>query len=537
MLLKRIIVCVFVCLVMGSPCGRAASILSVGAVGASSHHMNLIRVGKELCKRGHTFTVLVSDTDTKSRRVLQQRAFPGLHVITFRGPPGIGSEDWAASMSRDPQVSAAQLFADHRAMAEVLHKDNATIQQLKDAEFDLILRDACYWPAALLQDTLGIDSVELWPVGIMLPWLWESEFSLPNPVAYLPQLGMDFTPNMTFWQRVRNYLQNLLVKAALLPTIRADQKHVVQSTGQSFRTYATGVSSSAAAIAVGDWSLENPVPLPPKVHMVGPILLEEAKPLPADLNIFLDTAMSTGRGVAYVSMGTLVVLTADEARSMAAALSALDSFVLWKLDHAHLPGNMTWDSLQAGSNIKLVDWAPQNDVLAHPAVKLFVTQSGINSLYEAAYNAVPMVSVPIIGDQINNAAKAKYHGIALTVNPDKLILVNGKLLQQAMERVLQDAIFKENAIKVSKRLRNRPRHSAELAADVVERVLATGGDDYLSTAEHTLSWWQLSLVDVKLFLLTTSCLLLALVVGLLSAGRHMLSKRCRGRYTNKSKAA
>jgi len=68
-------------------------------------------------------------------------------------------------------------------------------------------------------------------------------------------------------------------------------------------------------------------------------------------------------------------------------------------------GNMTWESLQVGSNIKFVDWAPQTDVLAHPAVKLFVTQSGINSLYEAAYNAVPMVSVPIIGDQINNAAK------------------------------------------------------------------------------------------------------------------------------------
>ncbi len=68
-------------------------------------------------------------------------------------------------------------------------------------------------------------------------------------------------------------------------------------------------------------------------------------------------------------------------------------------------GNMTWESLQVGSNIKFVDWAPQFDVLAHPAVKLFLTQSGINSLYEAAYNAVPMVSVPIIGDQINNAAK------------------------------------------------------------------------------------------------------------------------------------
>ena len=66
---------------------------------------------------------------------------------------------------------------------------------------------------------------------------------------------------------------------------------------------------------------------------------------------------------------------------------------------------MTWESLQVAPNIKLIDWAPQNDILAHPGVKLFLTQSGINSLYEAAYNAVPMVSVPIIGDQVNNAAK------------------------------------------------------------------------------------------------------------------------------------
>lgn len=55
--------------------------------------------------------------------------------------------------------------------------------------------------------------------------------------------------------------------------------------------------------------------------------------------------------------------------------------------------------------MNLIEWAPQTDILAHPGVKAFVTQSGINSLYEAAYHAVPMVSVPLIGDQINNAAK------------------------------------------------------------------------------------------------------------------------------------
>ncbi len=64
------------------------------------------------------------------------------------------------------------------------------------AEYDIILRDACFWPGALLQDMLGTSSVELWPTVILMPWLWEAEFSIPNPVAYLPQVGMTFTPNM-----------------------------------------------------------------------------------------------------------------------------------------------------------------------------------------------------------------------------------------------------------------------------------------------------------------------------------------------------
>lgn len=64
------------------------------------------------------------------------------------------------------------------------------------ADFDLVLRDACFWPGALIQDLLGIDSVELWPTALLLPWLWEKEHAIPNPVAYLPQYAIDYTPHM-----------------------------------------------------------------------------------------------------------------------------------------------------------------------------------------------------------------------------------------------------------------------------------------------------------------------------------------------------
>jgi len=38
-------------------------------------------------------------------------------------------------------------------------------------------------------------------------------------------------------------------------------------------------------------------------------------------------------------------------------------------------------------------------------VKAFVMQAGINSLYEAAYHAKPVVSIPLVTDQVDNAAK------------------------------------------------------------------------------------------------------------------------------------
>jgi len=70
-------------------------------------------------------------------------------------------------------------------------------------------------------------------------------------------------------------------------------------------------------------------------------------------------------------------------------------------------GNMTLESLHLGTNIKTIKWAPQNDVLGHPSVKAFVMQGGINSLYEAAYHAKPVVVMPFIADQAENAAKVR----------------------------------------------------------------------------------------------------------------------------------
>lgn len=51
----------------------------------------------------------------------------------------------------------------------------------------------------------------------------------------------------------------------------------------------------------------------------------------------------------------------------------------------------------------IVNWAPQQQVLAHSAVGAFWTHNGWNSTLESRCEGVPMICMPCFGDQMVNA--------------------------------------------------------------------------------------------------------------------------------------
>ena len=53
---------------------------------------------------------------------------------------------------------------------------------------------------------------------------------------------------------------------------------------------------------------------------------------------------------------------------------------------------------------------------AHPNIRLFVTQGGLQSFNEAVNNEVPMIGIPFIGDQKHNVAKLVSAGVGLKID-------------------------------------------------------------------------------------------------------------------------
>ncbi|GMH13499.1 hypothetical protein Nepgr_015340 [Nepenthes gracilis] len=115
------------------------------------------------------------------------------------------------------------------------------------------------------------------------------------------------------------------------------------------------------------------------------------------------------KSVVYISFGTVVYLKQEQIDEIAhGVLNAGVSF-LWVMKPPHPDAGLETHKLpegfleKAGGNGKVVQYSPQEQVLAHPAVACFVTHCGWNSSTEALTSGMPVVAFPQWGDQVTNA--------------------------------------------------------------------------------------------------------------------------------------
>jgi hypothetical protein len=115
--------------------------------------------------------------------------------------------------------------------------------------------------------------------------------------------------------------------------------------------------------------------------------------------------MQDAGSVVYVSFGSWVgPIGPDKIRELAMGLEATGRPFLWALNkdpawRAGLP-----DGYPGAGRGKVVDWAPQEDVLRHSSVGCFLTHCGWNSAVEAIQHGVRLLCWPVLGDHFVNCA-------------------------------------------------------------------------------------------------------------------------------------
>ncbi|XP_049344222.1 UDP-glycosyltransferase 76E1-like [Solanum verrucosum] len=117
----------------------------------------------------------------------------------------------------------------------------------------------------------------------------------------------------------------------------------------------------------------------------------------------------TPNSVLYVSLGSLVRIDEKELIETAWGLANSEQPFLWVIRPGSVSGFQCAEALpdgyeeMVGARGRIVKWAPQKQVLAHPAIAGFFTHCGWNSTLESICEQVPMICRPSLADQLVNA--------------------------------------------------------------------------------------------------------------------------------------
>ncbi|KAM9765654.1 UDP-glucuronosyltransferase 2A1-like [Menidia menidia] len=372
-------------------------------------------------------------------------------------------------------------------MASTMFEDKQLMNRLRANNYDMVLTDPAWGAGIILAHALKL------PLVYNVRWITSGEGHLavaPSPLSYVPMTGSGFTDKMTFTQRVKNLLFYAIWEAQDAFLIRPQYQAVCDKFFGSGITYGELLRGVDLWLMRVDFVFEFPRPTMPNIIYVGGFQCKPSKTLPEHLEEFVQS--SGEHGVIIMSLGTFVnELPDDMANRIAATFAKLPQKVIWSYK-GRRPSTL-------GNNTLVVNWMPQNDLLGHPKVKLFVAHGGTNGVQEAIYHGVPVVGIPLFYDQYDNLLRLQDRGAAkiltvATVDKDDNFL-------EAIQAVLNEPSYRMNMQRLSRLHRDKPMMPMDSALFWIEFVMRHKGAAHLKAQAYRMSWYSYYSIDVVLFAL------------------------------------
>uniref|UniRef100_A0A5F9DW21 UDP-glucuronosyltransferase n=1 Tax=Oryctolagus cuniculus TaxID=9986 RepID=A0A5F9DW21_RABIT len=459
-----------------------------------SHWLSMREVVRELHARGHQAVVLAPELNVhiKGDNTFTLRTYPipytqeEFNELFFGNAGSIFETEnslktFLLTMAAMKNVST--FF--YRSCEELLY-NKPLIGHLNESSFDMVLTDPVFTCGALLAKYLSVPAVFFLRA---IPCDLDFEGTqCPNPSSYIPRMLTMNSDHMSFLQRVKNMLYPLPLK--YLCHISYDPYASLASELFQREVSLVDILSHASVwLFRGDFVLDYPRPIMPNMVFIGGINCANRKPLSQEFEAYVNA--SGEHGIVVFSLGSMVSeIPEKKAMEIADALGKIPQTVLWRYTGSR-PSNLA-------KNTILVKWLPQNDLLGHPKTRAFITHSGSHGIYEGICNGVPMVMLPLFGDQMDNAKRIETRGAGVTLN---VLEMTSDDLANALKTVINDKSYKENIMRLSSLHKDRPVEPLDLAVFWVEFVMRHKGAPHLRPAAHDLTWYQYHSLDVIGFLL------------------------------------
>ncbi|XP_017690245.1 PREDICTED: UDP-glucuronosyltransferase 1-6-like isoform X6 [Lepidothrix coronata] len=489
-----------------------------------SHWLSMRMVLEKLWEKGHEIVAVVPDAalllKSPQSFTIKTYSVPYTQEFVDKYYQELGEKSFELTLTA-LLSNVSQLTSLFSSACRHLLYDQELMRYLQDSKFDAIMMDPVLPCGPILAEYLSLPSVYFMRG---LPCTLDYKVAqCPSPVSYVPRTFSSTSDHMTFPERVKNLLIGLS-EPVLCYLFYTEYRNLASEFLQRDVTMQELFSKASVMLMRYDFVFEYPRPIMPNMVYVGGINCVQKKPLSEEFEAIVNA--SGEHGIVVFSLGSMVSeIPMKKAMEIADALGTVPQTVLWRYT-GPTPPNLP-------QNVKLVKWLPQNDLLAHPKTRAFITHGGSHGIYEGICNAVPMVLMPLFGDQMDNAKRVESRGAGLTLN---ILEMTSQDISTALRAVINDKKYKENIQRLSDLHLDRPIHPLDLAVHWVEFVMRHKGAPHLRPAAHDLNWVQYHSLDVLGFLLLV--LLLSLFISFkccLCCCRRFCGKKGRTKKAAKSK--
>lgn len=381
-------------------------------------------------------------------------------------------------------------------------------------KFDVILLED-YFNEALL----GLSKTFSAPVVLLRtqvsPWLNQHnqiKIGLPSPMSFVPSVQSTFSDHMTFVERFQNVLLFAMEKFGMIIHMRLQERLYDSFFEEPKPRLKDLVKNISFILQNTHESIFYPQPALSNFQEIGGFHVSPViNPLPTDVEEFVRQSDD----FIYFSLGGNVdfcEFPEDKQKAILKVFEKTEQRVLLK---AKVKCNKKY------KNILIKEWFPQNDILANPKIKMFITHGGLQSYHEAVFHAVPMIGIPFYGDQIHNIASAVHKSIA--VHLDYGDITEESLTSAIQEMVVNDK-YKMNMVRISRRYHDRQVSPMENAIYWIEYVAKHQGADHLKNAGLQMNVFEYYCLDVFAFLFLILFAFCWLLVAFVRKARRFLKK-------------